>query len=188
VNPSTDARKWRDGAEAIKDGLSNVIYRGFANTGIQETRVKRFRDTVTEVQLDLAAALFAHLNGPALREIKHLYLPQFSNMSFVSKVRMFLDPESFVVLDRTIMKLTACQWETVLHKIKKHPTYIPITRNNEMHYENWCKWCRKVAEEYFDSSVIAVDVERGIFPLLAEGRYREAAPLVSRGVRLETDS
>jgi hypothetical protein len=44
--------------EQVKNGLSNVLYWGYAQMGIRQTRVDRFRATVTVSQLRQAADLF----------------------------------------------------------------------------------------------------------------------------------
>jgi hypothetical protein len=93
-----------DNSDIVKDGLSNVVYWGWAWIPLQ-TRVKKFRDNVAYDSLFIASILFAKSNDFTVLDIINLGLPQFSNMSFVSKVQMFLDPNSFVVLDSKIASL-----------------------------------------------------------------------------------
>ena len=54
-------------------------------------------------------ASFSQLVGvpaiPSMQEIKNLKMPQFSGMSFISKVLMFLNPANFCVLDQQIARL-----------------------------------------------------------------------------------
>jgi hypothetical protein len=101
-------------------------------------------------------------------------------MSFTSKLRMFLDPANYVVLDSQLLKLKASKQKTLFQKIKKYPTSIPITCENCEHYDKWCRVCESAAKRYFPSTnVIAVDIERGIFDLINHGKMEKAAELVS---------
>lgn len=76
----------------VKDGLSNILYWGFAQMkGLAPIRVERFRTAVTSQQLEKTSELFTNHARPTLYEIAKLGLPQFSKVSFVSKVRMYLD-------------------------------------------------------------------------------------------------
>lgn len=56
-------------------------------------------------KLCAATELFHASVSPSLIKIKNFGLPEFSGMSFVSKIRMFLDPEKSATLDRQIMKI-----------------------------------------------------------------------------------
>jgi hypothetical protein len=89
----------------VKNGLSNVLYWGYAQMGIRDTRVLRFRTKVTISQLKLAGELFRRSHFPSVVEIKNLGVPEFSGLSFVSKIRMFLDPDNSATLDWQIMKI-----------------------------------------------------------------------------------
>lgn len=81
-------------------------------------------------QIRKATTLFSKIEGDGLLEIKKLSLPQFSNMSFSSKLRMFLDPCNYVALDRKLLKLKKSKIKTFFHFIKEYPTSIPITKQN----------------------------------------------------------
>jgi hypothetical protein len=91
----------------VLDGLSNVLYWGYARMGIRDHRVEAFRRSVTGAQLQASRATFASLTGPGLRALHRMGLPQFSQVSFLSKVRMFLDPTLYVTLDKKLAKLRA---------------------------------------------------------------------------------
>ena len=167
----------------VKDSLSNVIYWGFANAGFRDHRVSQFRNIVLIQQLVLAQDLFATLEEPGLIAIKRLLLPQFGMMAFVSKIRMFLDPRRYVVLDSKLLSLRDAQTPTLFRDIKnaKGEAAIRITRHNEACYERWCQRCRQLAEENFPGSEVrAVDVERGIFQLVIE-RWKELAARIVGG-------
>ena len=90
---------------SVRDGLSNVLYWGYARTGYRGRRVQSFRQGVDEQGLNDASKLFRTIRGPAIKDIKKLKLPQFAGLSFVSKVRMFLEPADYVVLDLQLLKM-----------------------------------------------------------------------------------
>lgn len=85
----------------VKNGGSNVLYWGFARMKyIRDFRFNRFREKVTRDNLCAATELFHSSGAPSLIKIKDIGLPEYSGMSFVSKIRMFLDPEKSATLDR----------------------------------------------------------------------------------------
>jgi len=170
--------------QAVKDALSNVLYWGYARTGYRETRIKDFRDNVTDEQLDRAIDLFHSLTRPGqkvpgLRSIAALRLPQFSGMSFVSKVRMFLDPGYFVVLDRKLLSLRAQPYPTVFRELNVGPSevMIRITEHNETVYAAWSQQCLRMSEKYLGQRR-AVAVERAIFHLIDTGHPDLAAKIL----------
>lgn len=115
----------------VKNGLSNVLYWGFARMKkIRDFRFNRFREKVTRDNLCAATELFHTSGAPSLIKIKDLGLPEFSGMSFVSKIRMFLDPKKSATLDRQIMKIHRALPSTVLANVHANPTQIPITAHN----------------------------------------------------------
>ena len=165
--------------EKVKDGLSNVVYWGNAKDNRQNYRVSEFRKKVADndSKLSVFRETVRNPRTTNLYDIKRIGLPQFSNMSFVSKVRMFLDPADFPVLDREISKL-ACVEHSPIRCLKINPTHIPIhkpdltKRNNHQIYEDWAAWCRGIACLVSSESspthqdIRAVDVERGIYHLI----------------------
>ena len=166
--------------DSVKDGLSNILYWGLARVGYREAWIGRFRSQVTDEQLGKAQGVFQTISGTGLQLLKRLGLPQFSHMSFLSKVRMFLDPREYVVLDLKLMKLAKSDNPNLFSGIKRYPTYVPVTRQNEAVYERWCEACRRLAASCFDGSkVFAADIERGIFQLVQEGRLALAGRIMS---------
>ena len=167
--------------ERVKNGLLNVLYWGYAQMGIRKTRVSRFREKVTDSRLLAAAQLFQTSASPPLLQIKKLGLPEFSGMSFVSKVRMFLDPHTSATLDFQIMKIRAECPYTVLSSIhlSVRSTQIPITAQNAEGYESWCKKMKEISERYFDGRFRAADIERGFFQLVQCGKVSLAAEILN---------
>lgn len=163
-----------------KDGLSNVLYWGFAQMGgLAHIRVARFRDQVSQSQLQAATDLFSRMSQPALTEIKKLDLPQFSGVSFVSKVRMFLDPTVSATLDQQIMKIDDVMPGTVLGAVRRYQTTIPVTQGNAVAYEAWCDRLSYIRTAYLSDSARVVDVERGLFCLIQQGHVAVAARLLA---------
>ena len=164
----------------VKFALANIVYWGFASSGLANVRSNRFLGEVTEVQLEKAMSVFSRISGNSLKEIKDIGLPQFSQMSFTSKLRMFLDPRNYVVLDSQLLKIKDSKTKTLFQEIQKYPTSIPINRENCRQYDKWCSICKDTASRYFSNiGAIAVDVERGIFHLVNQFEAEKAAKLVS---------
>lgn len=118
-----------DEAQSLKDGLSGILYWGHYRAGYRDYRVATFRRTVTDVQLQGAIGTFRLLDGTGLISLKRTALPQFSNMAFISKLRTFLDPGHYCVLDSKIAKLAP-----LATRLKCYRTYIPVNRQNELVY------------------------------------------------------
>jgi hypothetical protein len=162
----------------IKDGLSNVLYWGFAQMGgLALVRVERFRSAVTSQQLKQASALFMNYQRPPLYEIAHLGLPQFSKVSFVSKIRMYLDPVKSATLDRQIMKMHQIHNDTILAAFKEDATSIPTSMGNSIAYEGWCDHLAHIAQVYLPTARV-VDIERGLFQMIQAGNGSEAASIL----------
>ena len=170
-----------DEPESIKDGLSNVLYWGYARTGYRWVRVNRFRENVTESQLQHAGRAFQHIEEPGVQQIVRLNLPEFSGLSFISKIRMFLDPAKYVVLDRQLLKLRDQEHRNIFHDIASaaKETRIRVSETNARVYERWSRLCRQIAMEYFgEADIRAVEVERGIFYLVQMKQARVAAEIL----------
>jgi len=171
-----------DRADGVRAGLANVLYWGYARIGYRDRRVKQFQEQVTDQQLVEASNLFRRLRGPGVCQIKGVGLPQFSGLSFVSKVRMFLDPCNYVVLDQKLVNLREQPVHTIFCDLTfpRRATGIPISKANEEVYERWCQLCRRIASDYLQmSGSRAVDVERGIFQMVASKNALCAAEIIA---------
>ena len=168
----------------IKDGLSNVLYWGYSRaSGRQTGCVEIFREGVTSDQLNRFNGVVRNLSnsdsglatirGRVNNKIDNM--PQFTMMPFVSKIRMFLDPDNYPVLDNKIAKFAKSNEIPLLNGLKIYST-IPITDSNERIYVCWAKWCQYIANQAneeptsFCKDLRAVDVERGIFNLIGSER------------------
>lgn len=182
----------------VKDGLSNVLYWGYMNSpGRRDSRVEAFRGGVTEHQLDSFMRLTRRTPPPGPIDIKRIGFPQFSGMSFVTKIMMFLDPDRRPVLDIKIAEafsqspdfppLQALAFRRKADYGKRADTQVKITGNNECVYNEWAAWCKRIAawanaEPAFPCGGIrAVDVERAVFTL-AKSRDRAGAWRLLRGL------
>ena len=159
---------------AVKDGLSNVLYWGYARQPIRDFRVSDFRKTIPDPEREPKLDQFAQLirSGRSdLFNIKELQLRQFSQISFVSKILMFLDPTRSPVLDLKIAKAFAKSSFLPLQNLAFAKAGISITKRNATAYDTWACWCREIATVVNGAPVSpccgvrAVDVERALFTL-----------------------
>ncbi len=163
--------------ERVKDGLSNILFWGYYRSpGRRNRRVQSFRNGVDSRQLICAVNVFASLRGCAIRDLKRLNLPQFRYMSFLSKLRTFLDPSAFCVIDLKLCKIPA-----IARKFSVYETYIPVTEQNEESYSWWVNLCGRAAKTVQISacgSVRPVDAERGFFQLVDDKETALADSLI----------
>ena len=159
----------------VKQGLANVVFWGHRSTGRWKPRLARFLDQVTVAQLEQAAQQLPGITGPGLGAIRELSLPEFSRISFLSKLRMFLDPVRHVVLDLRLARLKKATTATLFKGLSVQATCIPCTLSNERVYGCWCSVCDKWGRHL---KWPAVDVERAVF-VLAEEDVDAAADTVA---------
>jgi hypothetical protein len=155
----------------VKFGLANVLYWGYSQIGYGITRVNIFLNNITIFQLDDFQELLVGNKIPRLADVKHIQMPQYSGMSFISKVLMFLDPAKYCVLDQKIALLRTQSSPKALNRLVFRPkdTQIRISRYNEAVYDKWRDECMAISSMYFQASYRAVDIERGFFELIQHG-------------------
>ena len=97
-------------------------------------------------------------------------------MSFISKVLMFLNPKKYCVLDKQIARLRTHNGLKSLNQLTCRPneTQIRISVHNEAVYDGWRGECHTISAEYFENEYRGVDIERGFFQLLQQGRRIDA--------------
>jgi len=149
---------------SVRDGLANVVFWGFRSQGIYRARLRNFLCRVSQAALVNAARMLPQVQGPALRQLKDLGLPQFSCVPFLSKLRMFLDPTEWVVLDNRLARIGSLSAHSILRGVSRYGTTIPCTRANEQVYAAWCSLCRVWGDRI---GAPAVDVERAVFQAAA---------------------
>jgi hypothetical protein len=144
----------------LKDGLSGIIFWGYYRVGYRDRRVKTFRDQVCDTDLRNASEIFPTLEGAGLMPLKRIGLPQFTHMAFITKLRTFLDPDHYCVLDKKIASLAP-----LAIRLKRQQTYIPITPHNERAYKWWVDSCSALGSR-LQIKARPVDIERGFFQLV----------------------
>lgn len=157
----------------VKYGLANVIYWGNANAGYQMNRVMKFINGVTNQQISQFQGLVAGGVIPTLHQIFQLHMPQFSGISFISKIIAFLDPTNYAVLDLLLARLRNMQGHKSLYRLKIG-TQIRVTAVNSAAYYAWCQECQTISNQYYGGVYRAVDIERGIFNLIQNGQMQLA--------------
>lgn len=167
----------------IKDGLSNVLYWGYARSGYRNYRVNLFRNKITDIQLKSAQQLFKRTQQPSITSIKSLSMPQFSGISFISKICMFLNPQTSAVLDLQIMKMKFTEYgnNTVLNNISHtlRETGIRASNPNSVAYTTWCDKLLEISDIYFNSKYRVVDIERGFFVLIEKNQIDYASRILA---------
>ena len=164
----------------VKDGLSNVLYWGYARQGRRDYKVCTFRCSVQSTDdrrlvgfMEFARSGLDACAAERLLALKRLGLPGFGQMSFATKILMFLDPARYPVLDLKIARATANEsYFAALQKLTVSQTSVPITHANADAYARWACWCRSIATQINGipqspcGYLRAVDVERAVFQLV----------------------
>ena len=179
---------------SVRDGLSSVLYWGWAQKpGLQRHRVGVFRDGVQPndprlvrfMNLVHSMSRASQSAAEQLRALNQLGLPQFSQMSFTTKILMFLDPSRFAVLDLKIAHVAKQCGLPLMQELRIYANGIPITQANATCYQRWASWCRGIAARVNGTpgapcrDLRAVDVERAVFSLAALGRTDDARRLLA---------
>ena len=159
--------------EQTKHGLANVIYWGNANIGYQSHRVNQFLKNITAAQLQQFQGMVANGNIPTLRQIKNIRMPEYSGISFISKIVTFLSPVQYCVLDLKLASLGKVPGVKAIHNLKV-TTQVGVTANNSEAYYQWCNECQTISNQYYAGRYRVVDVERGFFNLIQNGPLRVA--------------
>lgn len=157
----------------VENGLANIVFWGNANAGYQMHRVMKFKNGVTPLQVQAFQALVQQSPVPSLQAIKKLGMPQFSGISFISKITAFLNPAHCGVLDLLIASMRREGGPKALNTLRFHSAISP-TMLNCAAYDGWCAECSSISQHYFDGARRAVDVERGFFYLIQNGQLEAA--------------
>lgn len=160
--------------QVAKQGLANVLYWGYAQIGYGPTRVNRFWHGVTAAQIEAYQLLIAAHGVPSLRQLKAIKMPEYSGISFLSKVLMFLDPTNYCVLDLQLAAMRHSHGIRPLDRLKVHGTTIGATHHNQAIYNEWRAECMAISNMYFGGIHRAVDIERGFFQMIQAGKVPDA--------------
>lgn len=146
-------------------GLANVLYWGYAQIGYRNVRVDNFLAGVTNAH---AAAFQNFVLGrvaPTLRQIKDIRMPQFSGISFISKILAFLDPVKYCVLDQQLARIANGHGARALNNLTQGQQ-LRVTVKNQAAYDDWRNECQAISNIYFNGAYRVIDVERGFFHLV----------------------
>ncbi|GAB3367993.1 MULTISPECIES: hypothetical protein [Giesbergeria] len=156
------------------NGLANVIFWGHSGSiGIRKIRFARFNTLINPVLTSKFSHLLTTNTAPSIVAIKNLGLPEYSGISFISKILMFLDPKNYSVLDLQLSKLHTVRGRA-LSLLKINTTQIPSTKSNESVYNKWRQECLYISNTYYTGIYRAADVERGLFQLIRSGNLATA--------------
>lgn len=151
--------------ELVRDGLANVLYWGYAQIAYGNVRVSRFRKNASLSQLAGFHKLVQVHEVPTLSQVLRVRMPEYSGISFISKILAFLDPGRYCVLDQQLAKLGKGSGDRALHRLSMG-TRISVTSHNELAYDAWRAECAEISARYFGGRHRVVDVERGFFQLV----------------------
>lgn len=163
----------------VQNGLASIVYWGNNTAGYVDYRTNLFNQQITHQHIQQFMALLVGPVMPTLANIRIIGMPQFSGISFISKILAFLDPDNHAVLDLRISKALHIVHGRGLNAIN-YGTTIRVTANNSQTYYAWIQECVNTSTTYFGGRYRAVDVERGFFnlisinPILAQNIYRDA--------------
>lgn len=160
-------------AQSVLHGLANVLYWGYAQIGYRDVRVNNFLAGATNAH----AAVFQNLTAgrvvPTLRQIQDIHMPQFSGISFISKILAFLDPSNYCVLDQQLARLANGHGVRALNQLTQGQQ-IRVSANNQIAYDSWRQECAEISATYFGGAYRVIDVERGFFHLVQTGQLHLA--------------
>jgi hypothetical protein len=160
----------------IKYGLANVLYWGYAQIPYGKKRVQNFMSKISDQQITNFRDLIADNIMPTLTAVRQCHLPEYSGMSFISKILTFLNPDNFCVLDQQIAKLRTPGSPKFLNNLifGGKETQIRITAHNEAVYNGWRNECAAISQLYFQGAYRVVDIERGFFNLIQQNNLLNA--------------
>ncbi len=90
-------------------------------------------------------------------------------MSFISKILAFLDPARYCVLDKQVLRLAVFPGDRALNRVRAG-YQIRVTAEHEKAYDAWRLECAAISARYFGGRHRVVDIERGLFQLVQDGR------------------
>jgi len=159
-----------------KHGLANVLYWGYAQIPYRWKRVNNFVSKVSDRQITTFQSLINDNNIPTPTAVYRCRLPEYSGMSFISKILMFLNPCDYCVLDQQLAKLRTPGAPKILNDLifGGNETQIRITNHNEAVYNGWRNECAMISQMYFQGIYRVVDIERGFFNLIQSNNLLDA--------------
>jgi hypothetical protein len=158
-------------SQDVIHGLANIVYWGYAQIGYQQTRVDKFLNGITNNHIIQFKALVAESNIPNMLQIKAIGMPEYSGISFISKILVFLNPKDYCVLDKQLAKLIINgDVDRALYGLILG-TQIRVTKHNQAIYDTWRAECLMISKQYFNGKYRVVDIERGFFHLIQQKQF-----------------
>jgi len=151
--------------QRVLHGLANVLYWGYAQIGYREVRVNNFLKGANTAHASAFKKLLVGGVIPSLCQIKDIHMPQFSGISFISKVLAFLDPDNYCVLDQQLARIANGGGNRALNQLVQGQQ-LRVTANNQAAYDVWRNECSAISDTYFQGAYRVVDIERGFFHLV----------------------
>lgn len=170
-----------DNPQEVIFGLANVLYWGYAQIGYRNIRVKKFLNGTSTDHAIAFQNLLSTGSLPTLRQIRDLRMPEFSGISFISKILAFLDPVNCCVLDQQLARLANGDGQGALNKLTRGQQ-ITVTVNNELAYKGWRNECQAISKKYFKGEYRAIDIERGFFQLVQSNQLPLAQAIYTKVV------
>ncbi len=153
--------------QAVKHGLANIIYWGYANTEYRDQWVSHFLqrandDVLRDFQRELAA------QGALLDliQLKKIRLPLYSGMSSLSKVLTFLNPQDYCVLDAPLAQLKAVPNRALHQMTFQTGRQVAVTQHNQTIHNQWRAECAAINQKYFAGKYKTVEIQRGFSYLI----------------------
>lgn len=159
--------------QGVLHGLANVLYWGYAQIGYRDVRVGKFLANVNTTHALAFQNLLTAGVAPTLRQIKDIHMPQFSGISFISKILAFLDPINYCVLDQQLARIANGGGARALNQLVQGQQ-LRITTKNQNCYGEWCNECAAISNAYFQGGYRVIDIERGFFHLVQTGQLQLA--------------
>ena len=105
-------------------------------------------------------------------------MPEYSGISFVSKILAFLDPQNYCVLDQQLARLANMPGAKALGHLVRG-SQIRITKKNQSVYDLWRQECQEISNKYFRGKFRVVDIERGFFSMVQNEKLSLAQKIYS---------
>jgi len=159
--------------QSVLHGLANILYWGYAQIGYRNVRVNNFLVDANAAHALAFQNLLVGGVAPTLRQIKGIHMPQFSGISFISKILAFLDPVNHCVLDQQLARIANGGGARALNQLVQGQQ-LRVTANNQTAYDAWRNECAAISNAYFQGAYRVIDIERGFFHLVQTGQLQLA--------------
>jgi hypothetical protein len=158
--------------DAVKDGLSNVLYLFSQMGACERDEIFDFRERIRKSQLLETLRTFDDLQGPGLIRLHRLSLPGFNCMHRLSFLRRQLDA-NYIYLPKNL--------HAILRKRQGDFTRSLIS---EAHFERMCIRCREIAELMLEAKVSVGKAPKASFLPAMQDRVSPDHDLITAKVKM----